>query len=140
MPMNISDTLCANYKQMDARDPQTYEIGAAMEVHAELGHGFLERVYHDALCHELDLRGVPFRREINFPIHYKGHRLESIYRADLVCYEEVIVELKAIKTLTGADDSQMLNYLKASKLQRGILLNFGAPKLQYERRVWDYEE
>lgn len=122
-------------------DPQTYEIiGAAMEVHRELGHGFLESVYHDALCHELHIRGIPFLREVNYPVHYKGMRLPSIYRADLVCHDDIIVELKAIKTLTSADDAQLLNYLKASMLQRGLLLNFGGPKPQYERRVWNYEE
>ena len=102
-----------------------------MEVHAELGHGFLEQVYHDALCHELDLRGIPYRSEVTFPIIYKGARMKSIYRADLICYDDVVVELKAISTLTGSDIARLLNYLKASKIQRGVLLNFGSHKLQY---------
>ena len=126
---------------MEQRDPQTYAIiGAAMEVHAILGHGFLECVYHDALCCELELRGVPFEREVPFRIEYKGTVLESAYRADLVCYGEVVVELKALQRISGADESQLLNYLKASGLQRGVVLNFGGPSLQHERRVWNYEE
>lgn len=111
-----------------------------MEVHAELGHGFLERVYHDALCHEFDLRGIPYESEVTYPIMYKGMRMKSIYRADLICYNDVVVELKAVSTLTGSDTALLLNYLKASNIHRGVLLNFGSPKLQYERRVWGQEE
>jgi GxxExxY protein len=102
---------------MVEQDPETYAIiGAAMEVHAQLGHGFLESVYHEALCRELDLRGIPFRREVPFKINYKGFVLGSSYRADLICFDSVIVELKAIKMLTGVDIAQLLNYLKASRL------------------------
>jgi len=123
---------------MVEQDPETYAIiGAAMEVHAQLGHGFLESVYHEALCRELDIRGIPFRREVPFKINYKGFVLGSSYRADLICFDSVIVELKAIKMLTGVDIAQLLNYLKASRLQRGLVLNFGAPSLQHERRVWN---
>ena len=128
-------------RAMEQRDPLTYAIiGAAMEVHAILGHGFLESVYHDALCSELRLRGIPFEREVPFRIEYKGEVLESTYRADLVCYEEVIVELKAVQSTSGTEVSQVLNYLKASGIARGLLINFGGPKLQYDRLVWNYEE
>ncbi len=123
---------------MVEQDPETYAIiGAAMEVHAQLGHGFLESVYQEALCRELDLRGIPFRSEVPFKINYKGFVLGSSYRVDLICFDSVIVELKAIKMLTGVDIAQLLNYLKASRLQRGLVLNFGAPNLQHERRVWN---
>ena len=123
---------------MVEQDPETYAIiGAAMEVHAQLGHGFLESVYQEALCRELDLRGIPFRSEVPFKINYKGFVLGSSYRVDLICFDSVIVELKAIKMLTGVDIAQLLNYLKASRLQRGLVLNFGAPSLQHERRVWN---
>ncbi len=126
---------------MEHRDLQTYAIiGAAMEVHAILGHGFLESVYHDALCCELKLRGIPFEREVAFRIKYKGTALESMYRADVVCYGEVVVELKALQRMSSGEESQLLNYLKASGLRRGLLLNFGSTSFQHERRVWNYTE
>ena len=126
---------------MAEQDPETFAIiGAAMEVHTSLGHGFLENVYHDALCLELGLRGIPFRREVPFIINYKGVALDSTYKADLICFDSVIVELKALKKLTTIEIAQLLNYLKASGLQRGLLLNFGSPSLQYERRVWNHNE
>lgn len=126
---------------MSSQDPETFAIiGAAMEVHAHLGHGFLENVYHDALCEELRLRGIPFQREVTFHIDYKGVRMENRYRADLVCYGSIIVELKALQRISNTEISLLLNYLKASGMQRGLLLNFGARQLQYERRVWNYIE
>ena len=126
---------------MTHNDPQTFAIiGAAMEVHATLGHGFLENVYHDALCEELRLRAIPFEREVAFHIDYKGVRMESRYRADLVCYGSIIVELKALQRISSVEVSQLLNYLKASGMQRGLLLNFGTHQLQHERRVWNYTE
>ena len=126
---------------MDQRDPETYAIiGAAMEVHAQLGHGFLENVYHDALCAELTLRGIPFQREVQFQVLYKGVPLSVKYRSDLVCLGSIIFELKAIHRISSVDQAQLLNYLKASGFNRGLLLNFGSPSLQHERMVWNYEE
>lgn len=123
-----------NIKQ---RDVQTYAIiGAAMEVHKELGHGFLEAIYEEALHYELRRAGVPFVPQVELPVFYKGMRLNTYYRADLICYGEVVVELKAIKMLSSADTSQLLNYLKATSNHRGLLLNFGSPRLEYERRVF----
>ena len=121
---------------MDERDPQTYAIiGAAMEVHSHLGHGFLEGVYHEALAIELQLAAIPYAREVELPILYKGQRLLKHYRADLICYNDVIVELKASSVLTNADIAQLMNYLKITGIQRGLVFNFGAPSLQFERRV-----
>lgn len=122
-------------------DPQTREIiGAAMEVHRILGHGFLEAVYQEALAEELLRRGIPFEREVELPIFYKEKRLGVSYRADFVCYGQVVVELKAISTLTSGDEAQILNYLKASGYRRGLLLNFGSSSLQYRRRVFGYDD
>jgi len=118
-------------------DPQTYAIiGAAMEVHKTLGHGFLEAVYHEALAIELQKSEIPFQHELELNIVYKGTPLHTTYRADFVCYDEIIVEIKALTHLSGVEEAQVLNYLKASQFSRGLLLNFGAPSLQVKRFVW----
>jgi len=112
-------------------DPRTFAIiGAAMEVHRQLGHGFLEPVYQEALAVEFDARSVPQVREVDLPIYYKGQRLKTCYRVDFVCYESVIVELKALAKLSGTEEAQVLNYLKASGHEIGLLLNFGGPSLE----------
>ena len=85
-------------------------------------------------------RNIPFEREVAVPVEYKGQRLQCSYRADFVCFKEVVVELKAINQLTGADDAQLINELKATGLHRGLLLNFGAPSLEYKRLVSDLRE
>ena len=119
------------------RDPQTYAIiGAAMEVHGEKGCGFLEPVYQECLEVELGLRGIPFEREKEFPIYYKGQRLTKTYKADFVCYGEVIVEAKALSQLTSREEAQVLNYLKSSGLHVGLLINFGTESLQCRRIVY----
>ena len=121
----------------DSRDPQTRAIiGAAMEVHRQLGPGFLEAVYQEALAIELADRRTPFQREQELPIDYKGRRLPCKYRADFVCYEDIIVELKAVQLLSGTEEAQVLNYLKATSLERGLLLNFGRPSLEFKRLVF----
>ena len=118
------------------RDAETFSIiGAALEVHRELGHGFLEAVYQQALAFEFEARGIPFEREKGLSILYKGRDLETKYRADFVCHGEVVVELKALQALSGNEDAQLLNYLKASGFKRGLLLNFGAASLQQKRMV-----
>ena len=123
----------------DSRDRQTHAIiGAAMEVHRELGSGFLEAVYQEALAIEFAARSVLFVREKELPVYCKGKLLPCSYRADFVCYDEVIVELKALKAITGADQAQLLNYLKATGLGRGLLLNFGRPSLEFKRLVFSH--
>ena len=127
--------------QKSQRDPETYAIiGAAMEVHRELGHGFLEAVYQEAMAIEMKARKIPFEREVPLPVHYKGQKLATSYRADFVCYENLLVELKAISQLTGVDEAQVINEMKATGIQRALLVNFGAPSLEYKRRVFNLRE
>jgi GxxExxY protein len=115
-------------------DPQTYAlIGAAMEVHKQLGNGFLEAVYHEAFALEISSRNIVFRHEVALPISYKGQPLQTIYRADFICFDAIIVELKALKRLSGTEESQIINYLKATGLETGLLLNFGSTSLEYKR-------
>jgi len=128
-------------KIVDERDPQTYAIiGAAMEIHRQLGHGFLEAVYQEAAVIEFPLRRIPFERDVSLPVKYKNIPLSTHYRADFVCYSEIIVEFKALSRLSNVEEAQLLNYLKATGLKRGLLINFGASSLQYKRLVWGYEE
>ena len=119
-----------------ARDSLSYAvIGAAMAVHSELGPGFLESVYGDALEIELQERHVAFEREARIEVRYKQHKLASCFRTDFLCGHELLLELKAQSTLTPAADAQLLHYLKATDIHKGLLLNFGAPRLQYKRLV-----
>jgi GxxExxY protein len=123
------------------RDLETFAIiGAAMEVHRELGRGFLELVYQTALALEFQERSIPFKAEVALPIRYKGKLLTCAYRGDFLCFESVIVETKAIATLTGADEAQLINELKATDLHRGLLLNFGAHSLEHKRIVFGLSE
>ncbi|MBV8214995.1 MAG: GxxExxY protein, partial [Verrucomicrobia bacterium] len=105
-------------------------------VHKELGRGFLEPVYQEALELEFSDRGIPFQPHTELPIFYKGRKLKSRYRSDFVCYEDVIVELKALTRLGDGEIGQVLNYLKASRRERALLINFGSRSLQHERLVW----
>jgi GxxExxY protein len=118
------------------RDPQTYAIiGAAMEVHRILGPGFLESVYQDALEIEMCERGIPYVREAPIYVHYKSHRLRSVHRVDFLCFARVVVEVKGIRTTSVRDDAQVIHYLSATELPLALLLNFGGPRLQYQRYV-----
>jgi len=121
----------------DANDPQTYAIlGACMAVHNELGHGFFEGVYQDALEIELSRQNIPYFREQRLNIFYAGEQLRSYYEADFVCYESVVVELKALSAIDSPHIAQVINALKATGYQRGLLVNFGTPRLEYKRIIW----
>ncbi|MFN8457800.1 MAG: GxxExxY protein [Anaerolineae bacterium] len=111
-------------------------IGAAIEVHRELDSGFLEAVYQEALELELRSRQIPFVPKQPLPVFYKHQQLKKEYEADLVCYGQIIVELKALDRLSGREEAQLLNYLKATGLRLGLLINFGSiGKLEWTRLV-----
>lgn len=117
------------------KDESYYIIGLCMDVHNELGKGFSEIVYGDALELELKSHGVPYSREVRFNIDYKGKILSHQYIADFVIEDKIIVEIKAIEKLAQTHIKQTLNYLAASKLRLGLLINFGEDSLSYKRVV-----
>jgi GxxExxY protein len=110
-------------------------IGACMEVANELGCGFLEPVYQEALCLEFSDQGIPFEREKVLDIYFKDHLLTKKYIADFICFGEVILEIKAMEALLPLHTAQVLNYLKATGKKIALLVNFGTTKLQYKRII-----
>ena len=110
-------------------------IGACFEVHKELGCGFLEAVYQEALEKEFTLQAIPFEREVELPIYYKGCRMNKKYLVDFLCYDTIIIELKALDEICPQHKAQVINYLKASQLELGLLVNFGSLSLTHERIV-----
>jgi GxxExxY protein len=111
-------------------------VGAAMEVHSELGAGFLEAVYQEAMAIEMTHRHIVFEPLKPLIIYYKGQALQKRYCADFVCAGPFILELKAIEKLTSHDEAQLLNYLHATRYRVGVLINFGNPdKLEWKRMV-----
>ena len=110
-------------------------IGAAMAVHNEIGQGFIESVYHESLVLEMQARGIPVESEKQMDFFYKGHLLNRKYFVDLVCYGEIIVELKAVSELVPQHEAQLINYLHVSRKKVGVLINFGKSRLEYKRLV-----
>lgn len=108
-------------------------IGAAMEVHNTIGCGFTEPLYQEAFEEELRLRGIPYQREKTFRVVYKGKLLNKEFRPDFVCYDEIIIELKAVQDIVDEHYSQVYNYLKATGMRLGMLINFGKKSLEYKR-------
>lgn len=108
-------------------------LNACMEVHNELGNGFLEPVYQEALEEEFKLQGIVYEREKLLPIMYKGKKLTKDYFADFLCYQEIIVEIKSVSTLSKPHKAQVLNYLNAANLRIGLLVNFGETSLKWQR-------
>lgn len=121
----------------DKRDPQTYAvIGACMEIHSIPGPGFTEVVYHEAAKIEFPLHGIPFVHEAPLSIYFREQKLPTVFRADFLCYDDLIVEFKAIQKMGENEMRQIVNELAASRIHRGLLINFGAPKLEYKRVVF----
>jgi len=110
-------------------------IGAAMEVHTALGPGTLESLYPTALGREFQSRGLSFVEHGELDVHFEGKSVGR-FRLDFLVEQEVLVERKAVRALSDADDAQLLNYLRGTDTTAGLLLNFGAPSLQWKRRVW----
>ena len=114
---------------------ETYAIvGAAMEVHRILGPGFSESIYQEALAIEFERQGIPFEKEKSIIVKYKDIELHNTFRADFVCYQDIIIELKALESTTPEHRSQVINYLKATGFKLGLLINFGERQL-YRRRI-----
>ena len=108
-------------------------IKACMSVFNELGNGFLEAVYQEALAIEFENMEIPFTKEAKIEIYYKGKKLEKEYFADFICYDNIIVELKCVSKLVNAHKAQVINYLHGTKKAVGLLVNFGASSLKWER-------
>ncbi|MCK5145746.1 GxxExxY protein [bacterium] len=114
--------------------PESHKIiGAAIEVHKTLGNGFLEAVYQEALAIEFELQTISYEKEKQLRIKYKDQILEKYYIADFVCYDKIIVECKALKGLLPEHESQILNYLYATNIKLGLLINFGRNKVEVKR-------
>ncbi len=118
---------------------ETYKIrGAIFEVYQEIGCGFLESVYQECLEIELKSRGIPFKSQQELHIMYKGEFIKQKYKPDFLCFDKIIVEIKAVKELTNNHQAQLINYLKASKMKLGLLVNFGAyPKVEIKRLIYN---
>ena len=115
-------------------EEETFKIrGCLLNVHKELGCGFFEKVYQEALEIELNAAHIPYSREKTLKIFYHGIQMKQEYIADFVCYDKIIVELKAVSELTDVHRAQVLNYLKATNLDLGLLVNFGETSLKVER-------
>ena len=123
----------ANKRELIYKDEVYSIVGAALDVSNELGCGFLEAVYHEALEIEFENRKIPFESQKRINITYKNILLKKEYIADFFCYGQIVVEVKAIKKITVIEEAQLLNYLNAAKLPAGLIINFGVAKLEWKR-------
>ena len=110
-------------------------VGACMKVHRTLGAGFLEAVYEEALEREFQNLKIPFKRQVKLDLYYGNQKLTKQYRADFICYDEIIVEIKAVSLIPTAFYAQLLNYLKCTNIELGMLINFGTSSLTYKRMI-----
>ena len=108
-------------------------IGACMKVHRALGTGFLEAVYEEVLEKEFIIQNIPYKKQVQLDLYYEGVKLKKHYRADFVCYDSIIVELKAVAQIPSVFYAQLQNYLKCTNMELGLLINFGTPSLTYKR-------
>ena len=120
-------------------EKESYKIrGAAFHVYNIMGCGFLEAVYQECLKRELNVRTIPWAEQVKFSIEYDGYELEHTYCCDFICYDKIIIEIKAVKALEKVHHAQVMNYLKASGLKLGLLINFGSyPQVDIRRILWD---
>jgi GxxExxY protein len=115
----------------------TYKIiGIAMEIHRELQSGFLEAVYEEVVGKELKKAKIPFKNQVKIDIYYKGEKLDKKYKADFIVDNKVLVELKGVSKITAIEKTQVINYLKATGVKVGLILNFGGKSLEWERVVY----
>jgi GxxExxY protein len=110
-------------------------IGACMKVHRILGTGFLEAVYEEAIAKEFAKENIPFERQVKLNIFYEEQKMDKFYKADFICYDKIILEIKTVKFVPDAFQAQLKNYLAATKKELGILINFGEPSLTYKRII-----
>ena len=136
-PWEPDDVNKENKKKGLLYEDEVYQIiGAAIEVHRELGSGFLESVYEEAMVLESKARQIPYETQITIPIFYKDQRLEKEFIADYIGYGKIIVEFKCIPKLTKVEEAQIINYLKATRKEVGLLINFGRKKVEFKRFVF----
>lgn len=120
-------------RELYFKDESYKIVGACMNVHNILGEGFLESVYSEALTVELNELSIPFEREKKLAIYYGNKLLNKYFKADFICYDTIVIEIKRTPFLTRLDEAQLINYLKATKLKLGILVTFGSTSLIYKR-------
>lgn len=124
---------------MDSIDKIVYKeesfkiIGACMKVHRSLGVGFLEAVYEETLEKEFQIQNIPFKKQVKLKLFYENQKLKKQYRADFVCYDTIVLEIKAVSQMPVVFNAQLKNYLKCTKMELGMLINFGTPSLTYNR-------
>jgi GxxExxY protein len=129
--MRIITTEAQRHRESEENnDPRTSVIiGAAIEVHRYLGPGLLESAYEQCFCHELHLRGLNFRRQVELPVSYKGIKLDCGYKVDVIVNDEVIVELKAVEKMLPVHEAQLLTYMRLTEKRVGLVINFNVPQL-----------